>query len=281
MKMGVVGLGLMGGSWALAARQHSLCTEVIGYDANANHMNKAQNLHITDRVVNSLEGLVEGSDMIVLAVPVDVIEEILPVVLDLIDDKKFVVDFGSTKLSIVKGVGSHPKRSRYLAAHPIAGTEYNGPGAAFSELYKEKVIILCDTVMTDDDVTEEFSRWCTMLNLTMSELTAEEHDLHLAYVSHLSHVTSFSLSNAVLKKEKENQRILELAGSGFASTVRLAKSSPEMWTPIFMQNKEAILASVDAYMEEISTFKNALEAGDRERIYRFLQEGNEIKKILK
>ena len=281
MRLGVVGLGLMGGSWALAMRKYDLFDEFIGWDMSEDHRNQAVKLGLINQAVDSVELLLSSSDVIVMAIPVDSIEELLPDVLDQVKPGQLIVDFGSTKSAICDTVKDHPNRSQYLAAHPIAGTEYNGPGAAFSDLYLGKVMILCDTELTDLDLLEAFVANCQKLEMKISRLSSKEHDLHLAYVSHLSHVTSFSLSNAVLKIEKKERQILELAGSGFASTVRLAKSSPEMWTPIFLKNRTAILESVDAYLEELLRFRDHLTQKDARAIHEFLTEGRNISKILK
>jgi prephenate dehydrogenase len=281
MKVGIIGLGLIGGSWGLALKKTGLVDRVLGYDADASHRSKAQALGLIDQALETIEDLVKVVDLLVLAIPVDAIEGLLPSLLDKIHDDQFIVDFGSTKSSISAAVDQHPKRNHFLAAHPIAGTEYSGPDAAFGSLYQDKVMILCDTDQTASQWVEQFQKQCEAVGMSIVFQPSEEHDLHLAYVSHLSHVTAFSLSNAVLKKEKEENQILALAGSGFESTVRLAKSSPEMWTPIFLKNRKAMLESVNAYLDEVSRFRQYLSDADGAAITRFLTEGREIRKILK
>jgi prephenate dehydrogenase len=281
MRVGIVGLGLMGGSWALALKKADQSVEMLGFDVLVKHKQEALRLGLVSQVTSSLEELSDLVDQIVLTIPVDVIEHLLPNLLDRLSSDQVVIDFGSTKSSIAKSVINHSNRSSYIAAHPIAGTEYSGPEAAFSSLYQDKVMIICDSSSSDENHLLQFVKQCDQVGMELVYQTSEEHDLHLAYVSHLSHVTSFSLSNAVLKKEKEEKQILALAGSGFASTVRLAKSSPEMWSPIFLKNKIAMLEAVEAYLLEVQRFKNYLEAEDAEAIQQFLQEGRAIRKILK
>jgi prephenate dehydrogenase len=281
MRVGIVGLGLMGGSWALALKKADQSVEILGFDALEQHKQEALRMGLVSQVTSSLEELADLVDQIVLTIPVDVIEHLLPNLLDRLSSDQVVIDFGSTKSSIAKSVVNHANRTNYIAAHPIAGTEYSGPEAAFSSLYQDKVMIVCDSSSSDKSQLSQFVSQCDQIGMELVYQTSEEHDLHLAYVSHLSHVTSFSLSNAVLKKEKEEKQILALAGSGFASTVRLAKSSPEMWSPIFLKNKIAMLEAVEAYLLEVQRFKNYLEAEDAEAIQQFLQEGRAIRKILK
>lgn len=281
MKVGIIGLGLMGGSWGLALKKAGLVDQVLGFDTNPDHGKQALSLGLIQQNMESIEELCEQVDQVILTIPVDAIEQQLPKVLDAIHTHQTVIDFGSTKSSIAAGVSGHSKRMQYLAAHPITGTEYSGPEAAFSTLYHEKVMILCDTEKTDKYRVDAFVDQCKHIGMKVVFQPSDEHDLHLAYVSHLSHVTAFSLSNVVLTKEKKESRILELAGSGFESTVRLAKSSPEMWTPIFLKNRKAMLECVDAYLAEVSRFRQYLSDADSEAISGFLNEGREIRKILK
>lgn len=281
MRIGIVGLGLMGGSWALALKKVDKELQVIGFDNDAAHRKEALECGLVDRCVDSLDDLIQSVEQVVLAIPVDAVEEVLPVVLDLINSTQTVIDFGSTKSMIADRVKQHPKRNQYIAAHPIAGTEYSGPQAAFSALYSDKIMIICDDSLTEKERLSHWITQCEKIGMKVVFQTAKAHDLHLAYVSHLSHVTSFSLSNAVLKKEKEENQILNLAGSGFESTVRLAKSSPEMWSPIFLKNREAMLEAVEAYLKEVNRFKEYLHAEDAASIHQFLTDGRLIRKILK
>lgn len=281
MKLGIIGLGLIGGSWGLAVKRAGLATSIVGFDHSQQNLEEARNLGLIDKSCSSIDELVEEVDQIVLAIPVDAIESILPKVLEKINSGQSVIDFGSTKSLICEQVKNHSKRSRYLAAHPIAGTEYSGPSAAFASLFQDKVMILCETEKTDGRLMNDFRVQCESIAMKVLTQSSAEHDLHLAYVSHLSHVTSFSLSNTVLKKEQKESRILALAGSGFESTVRLAKSSPEMWTPIFLKNQQAMLECVDAYLTEVEKFRTLLASKDAAGIHQFLEEGRAIRKILK
>jgi prephenate dehydrogenase len=192
-----------------------------------------------------------------------------------------IVDFGSTKELIANRVKSHPNRSQYISAHPIAGTEYSGPSAAFPSLYTDKVMIVCDTEESDQVKLKQFEWLCMQIGMKLRYMSSREHDIHLAYVSHLSHIISFSLSNTVLDKEKEHVQILNLAGSGFDSTVRLAKSSPDMWAPIFLKNRNNLLDSLEDYLKYLEKFRTALVQEDQEEIKKLLTKGREIRKILK
>lgn len=281
MKVSIIGLGLIGGSFALALKKRLEDIEISGWDAKPEHLEEAERLGIIDHVSDSLEATIEQSDWIFLAIPVDVIEKLLPTCLAQLKPHQVLVDFGSTKEKICAIADQQPNRAWFIAAHPIAGTEYSGPQAAFASLYEDKVMIVCDQEKSNPEAIAEFRKLCKMVGMTTRYLGAAEHDLHLAYVSHLSHVIAFGLSHTVLKKEENDAHILDLAGSGFASTVRLAKSSPEMWTPIFLKNRTAILESLENYQEQIGRFRQMLEAEDSTAIKKFLEKGREIRKILK
>lgn len=281
MKISIIGLGLIGGSFALALKKRLEDITVYGWDENPQHLEEASSLGIIDHRAESLEQAIDYSEWLVLAIPVHAIEAILPDCLKQLRPEQVVVDFGSTKKSICDAAEGLNNRNQFIAAHPIAGTEYSGPAAAFANLYEDKVMIVCDQEQSDDQSVQAFRKLCKMIGMSTTYLGAEEHDLHLAYVSHLSHVIAFGLSNTVLNAEKHDERILDLAGSGFASTVRLAKSSPEMWTPIFLKNKKAILESVDNYLEQVTRFRQLLENEDSDSITSFLENGRKIRKILK
>lgn len=281
MKIGIIGLGLIGGSFALAMKKRTNDFSFLGWDQSAEHLQKALDLGIIDEAAPSMEALLAHCDWIVLAIPVNVIEQLVPEILGKLKPNQFLVDFGSTKEAICAAVDSHPNRNQYLAAHPIAGTEYSGPEAAFANLFEDKVMIVCDEEATDERAIGTFRKWCKMIGMSTTYLSSADHDKHLAYVSHLSHVIAFGLSNTVLKEEEHDERLLDLAGSGFASTVRLAKSSPDMWTPIFMKNRTAILEGVNNYLNEVEHFKKLLEEGDEAGIKSFLEKGRAIRKILK
>ncbi|GAB5527206.1 MAG: prephenate dehydrogenase [Roseivirga sp.] len=281
MKVSIIGPGLIGGSFALALKKRLEEVTIYGWDQNPDHLKAASELGIIDEAVNSLQKAIEASDWIILAIPVNAIEAILPQCLDNLQPDQVLVDFGSTKESICHVADQHHKRAQFIAAHPIAGTEYSGPQAAFPGLYEDKVMIVCDEEKSAPEAIDSFRKLCKMIGMSTTYLKATEHDLHLAYVSHLSHVIAFGLSNTVLKQEESDAHILDLAGSGFASTVRLAKSSPDMWTPIFLKNKGAILDSLENYLEQLTQFKSLLENESTDEIRAFLEKGRAIRKILK
>ena len=278
MKVLIIGPGLIGGSFGLNLKQVGHI--IGGYDINQEHLNLASALGLIDKSFDHLQAAVDWANGIILSVPVGAIKDLLPQILDLTQDHQFIVDFGSTKSTICQAVAHHQYRSRYLAAHPIAGTEYSGPSAAFAGLYEGKTMITCESDKTDADVLNTFREWCALSNMKLVEMTPENHDKHLAYISHLSHVIAYSLSNAVLEKERDDNLILELAGSGFASTVRLAKSSPEMWTSIFLENQKPLLDAVENLLEKIGAIKASLATDDRKALNDFLEEGRKIRKIL-
>lgn len=280
MKISVIGLGLIGGSYALSLKKRFEDITIYGWDENQEHLSRALELGIIDESCTSTSDALQKGDWNFLAVPVNTIEGLLPKLLDQLQDETVLIDFGSTKKMICEAVNDHPKRSQFIAAHPISGTEYSGPEAAFDSLFEDKVMIVCEQEKSKPSFVETFRKQCKALGMTTSYLSAEEHDVHLAYVSHLSHVISFGLSRTVLDKEEDEGKILDLAGSGFESTVRLAKSSPEMWTPIFLKNRVAILESLDKYQSRISEFRELLSNEDEAGIQEYLTEGRAIRKIL-
>ncbi|MEM9340135.1 MAG: prephenate dehydrogenase [Bacteroidota bacterium] len=280
MKISIIGLGLIGGSYALALKKRLEGLTICGWDLNKEHVVQALEKGIIDEQCSTLEEAIDRSDWIFVAIPVDAIEKNIAAMMDRLTDEQLVIDFGSTKSTICEVLQGHPKRAQFIAAHPIAGTEYSGPGAAFAELFDDKVMIVCDQEMTEKRFIERFRKQCKMLGMSTSYMSSSDHDVHLAYVSHLSHVISFGLSRTVLEKEESERDILDLAGSGFESTVRLAKSSPEMWTPIFMKNKNAMVEALTSYIEQVTTFKELLSVEDEKGIQEFLKKGREIRKIL-
>ena len=280
MRILIVGVGLIGGSFSLALK-HRKELEFAGLDLDHEVLDEAEKLGIISRSFQDIQQGVEWADMIILSVPVKAIRELLPEFLETIKDHQVVVDFGSTKGSICQQVEGHPKRAQFIAAHPIAGTEHSGPSAAFPELFKDKNLILCDVELTNQEMLEGFEELAIQAGFYITKMDSKEHDRHLAYISHLSHITSYVLSNAVLKKEKDGEVILDLAGSGFESTVRLAKSSPSMWRSIFMENKEMVLKGIDAYKKELELLEKYIETGDESAIDHYLEEGRKIRKILK
>lgn len=279
-KVLLVGVGLIGGSFSLALKGDRNF-EFGGSSRKKSTLDKAEELGIISHKFESLDDGLAWADWIILSIPVDVIKNILPKILDKIRKDQLVIDFGSTKGAICKTVSDHRNRENFLATHPIAGTEYSGPEAAFPGLFKEKCLIICEEEKTSLDLRNSFLKASEYIGFYFVRMGAQEHDRHLAYISHLSHVTSFALSNTVLDKERDGEVILELAGSGFESTVRLAKSSPEMWTPIFMENREMLLESIDSYLQQIIDLKERLEEGNYDQVLNFLEEGRKIRKIIK
>ncbi|MEM9673566.1 MAG: prephenate dehydrogenase [Cyclobacteriaceae bacterium] len=280
MNISIIGLGLLGGSTALALKERLPGVRIIGVDTSRQHAAQALALGIADKILPLTEAVAQ-SDVVVVAVPVDTIVEMLPQVLDLITDGAVVVDLGSTKECICQVVDSHPRRSRFVAGHPIAGTERSGPVAAFNELLIGKQMIICDRERSDVDALEIIENiFRNRLRMQISYMDGADHDRHIAYVSHLSHISSFALSNTVLAKEKDEQSIFEMAGSGFSSTVRLAKSNPSMWAPIFIQNAQNVSQSLSAYIDELQQFKVWLEEQNEENMYRWMEDANGIRTIL-
>jgi len=279
MRIALVGVGLIGGSFVLGLKRSMPELQVIGVDHNANNLDQAKALRIIDGEA-TLEDAVSTADCTILAIPVDAIVDVLPKVLDLANADHTVIDFGSTKVAICESVKEHPNRSCFVAAHPIAGTEYSGPKAAFAELFDQKVMISCEAEKSGRRQLALYEQCCAAMQMQMREMSPASHDLHMAFVSHLSHITSFALSKAVLKKEETDEHMLDMAGSGFASTVRLAKSSPEMWAPIFKQNQKNLIDGLITYIEELEQFKLLLESQDEEGMAAFMKEANQIKDIV-
>ncbi|MEZ4839204.1 prephenate dehydrogenase [Flavobacterium sp.] len=279
MKVYIVGLGLIGGSMALDIQRLYKNTKIIGIDSSESHLNEALSLGLIHQKGN-LEDDLDG-DFVILAVPVDVAIVLLPKILDKVSDNTIVFDVGSTKKPICKAVESHPKRNNFLATHPIAGTEFSGPKAAIENLFEDKVNIICEIEKTSYKKQEKALELFRSLNMRIRYMEPKSHDKHIAYVSHLSHISSFMLGKTVIEKEKDEKDIFDMAGSGFESTVRLAKSSPLMWTPIFKQNKKQIIKSLEEYIANLSCFKSFLESDDYEAIFNEMKNTNRIKEILK
>ena len=281
MKVGIIGLGLIGGSLAKDLGKLGFATGLIGVDSSEKHCKKALELKLVDEI-QDLETAIQKSDMLIICTPVDVICSLLPGILDNIaGSSKVVVDMGSTKADISRLVKNHPGRGRYVAVHPMAGTEFSGPEAAIDRLFKGKQAIICDHESSDADALNLVRNMLETLEMKVSLMPAEDHDIHVAYVSHISHITSFALALSVLDKEKDEDSILSLAAGGFESTVRLAKSNSRTWTPIFLHNAVPVLEVIDNYLEKIQLFRNAISAGDAVQLQELMEEANKIKKILK
>lgn len=273
----VIGLGLLGGSMALALRKIT-AANIYGIDANPLHIEKAIQLGIIDLPTSMSE--IHSSDVVVIAVPVNKIVEITSQVLDQIHKNAIVFDTGSIKSGICSSLKNHPKRENFVACHPIAGTEFSGPEAAFDSLFEGKKNIICDASLTRNDILERTLQLFKTLNMKTDLMESFEHDKHIAYVSHLSHISSFMLGKTVMEIEKDEENIFNMAGSGFESTVRLAKSSPATWTPIFIENKPSILKSLNEYIQNLNEFVSLIENDNFDEIYRIMKETNHIKEIL-
>ena len=277
--LGIIGLGLMGGSAALKLRQQGAFDRIIGYDINMENGLEAAALGLVDEL-STLTELFDKADMIILAIPVNKALELLPQLLDAVAENTIVLDFGSTKEKICQVADRHPRRRQFVACHPIAGTENSGPSAAFPALFEHKVNIICDAEKSDPAMLSTVEDLIAQLGMRNKYMNSKGHDRHIAYVSHLSHISSFTLGKTVLEVEKDEKNIFDMAGSGFASTVRLAKSSPEMWTSIFENNSENVLEVLDTYIDKLNQFKHAINKKETDQISKMIFKANSIKKIL-
>ena len=275
----IIGVGLIGGSFALDLKRLTPGVSICGIDHNEKHLTEALELGIIDKIAD-LES-VRSADLVVLALPVNAAINVLLQVLELISDQTIVIDMGSTKQAICKAVAIHPKRANFLATHPIAGTEFSGPSAALTGLFKNKTNIICELEKTSTALSTQVMALFETMEMHIRYMTAVDHDKHIAYVSHLSHISSFMLGKTVIDKEKNESDIFDMAGSGFESTVRLAKSSPAMWTPIFEQNKENVIETLTEYIQNLNQFKSYMENDDFEAVYTEMKNTNHIKQILK
>ena len=278
MNVGVIGLGLIGGSIALKIKEIDKNTVIYGLDKDFDSMSYCLSKGIIDKKldINSINNL----KYIFIAIPVDAIKSEIESILNKISNNTLVVDLGSTKYEICKKVQDHSNRKNFLAAHPIAGTEFSGPSAAINNLFDNKVLILCETEKTDQDLLSDALKIFDLMNMNIINMDSIEHDKHIAYVSHLSHISSFMLGKTVMNKEKDQDTIYDMAGSGFESTVRLAKSSPETWASIFVENKNNIVESLNEYISNINNFKTLIENGDKEKLSAEMKKINGIKEIL-
>ena len=278
-KIAIVGVGLIGGSLALQLHEKKISSRLIGVDTRYDHLQKALELELVDEIL-PLDKAIAASDVIILSMPVDSMVKLLPELLDKIENQ-IIVDLGSTKMQQVDAVKNHPKRGRYVATHPMWGTEYSGPQAAVHGAFENKAVIICNAEESDEDAVAWTKYMYTKIGMHLLEMDAKAHDLHAAYVSHISHITSFALANTVLQKEKEDQAIFELASAGFESTVRLAKSNPAMWVPIFIQNKENVVDVLKEHIAQLTRFKESIEKGDAEYLRRLIEDANKIRRIIK
>lgn len=278
MKVFIVGIGLIGGSFALDLKAGILGISIAGIDGNEDHLKQALELGLIDRM-SAIEDIHEA-DLVYLAIPVDASIKVLPQILDIVKDDCVVIDAGSTKENICQVVEDHAKRRNFLAAHPIAGTEFSGPQAAIHGLFRNKTNIICEVEKTAFKLQEKALEVFQKIGMRIRYMDARSHDRHIAYVSHLSHISSFMLGKTVLEKEKNERDIFDLAGSGFASTVRLAKSSPAMWAPIFSQNKKNVLETLDEYILNLQNFRKLMQEDNFDQLYQEMDRTNHIKEVL-
>jgi prephenate dehydrogenase len=279
MRVHVIGLGLIGGSLSFDIKDAFAETKVYGYDQNKTHQERAVALGFIDDTFEWDD--LNLADIVILAIPVDAQQSVLPKVLDGISDEALVFDAGSTKAKLCEVVAQHPRRRNFLATHPIAGTEFSGPEAAIRGLFQNKTNIICEVEKTAFKLQEKGLEIFRKIGMRIRYMDPKSHDKHIAYVSHLSHISSFMLGKTVIDKEQNERDIFDMAGSGFESTVRLAKSSPAMWTPIFKENKENILETLEEYIQNLESFKQLMEADNFEEVFQTMENTNHIKTILK
>lgn len=293
MKVGIVGLGLIGGSMAIDLKRKGFADEVLGVESEPMNASAAEKIGLVDRIV-TLDECVHECDVTVLAVPVGVAVRLLPEILDAYATQKHnggcqtgdvpgkvVMDVCSTKEHLTRAVKYHPARKQYVASHPMAGTEYSGPWAAMPGLFDGHACIICDSEESSPKALRTVEELYDALNMRTIYMNSSSHDVHTAYVSHISHVTSFALALTVLDKERDEKHIFDLASGGFSSTVRLAKSSPDMWVPILTQNRDNVLHVMDTYIEKMNAFRQAIAQGDEEAVRGLIEEANRIRRIIR
>ncbi len=274
----MIGVGLIGGSFAIDIKKNYPEAIIYGIDINENNLNEAKKIGIIQK--KAILDDIENADLVIVSIPVDATVKLLPTILDKVSENGLVVDAGSTKEAICKVVEHHPKRRNFLACHPIAGTENSGPNAAISGLYVGKTNIICEVEKTTFKLQEKALDLFRAIGMRIRYMDSVSHDKHIAYVSHLSHISAFMLGKTVIEKEKNERDIFDMAGSGFASTVRLAKSSPAMWTPIFNQNKDNVIETLEEYIKNLQNFKNLMEQDNFIEIFNEMENTNYIKQIL-
>jgi prephenate dehydrogenase len=282
--LGVIGLGLIGGSMAIDLKRKGFAKTILGVDADPVNAAAAEKIGLVDKVVG-FDECVDQSDVIILAVPVDAALKLLPLVLDRFEQTgasdKLVMDVCSTKEHLSRSVKYHAKRKMYVASHPMSGTEYSGPWAALPGLFDGRACIICDSDESERKAVRTVEELYAALNMRILYMNSSNHDVHTAYVSHVSHVISFALAQTVLEKEKDEKHIFDLASGGFSSTVRLAKSGADMWTPILLQNSDNVLRVMDTYMDKLKAFRDAIEEGDEEAVRELIQDANRIRRIIR
>ncbi len=278
MKVVLVGIGLIGGSIALDIQHVYPKATIYAIDTNENHIHQGIELGIIHKKGNLID--CNNADFVIVCIPVDAALSILPEILTLVSENTLVFEVGSTKNELCQALANHPKRRNFLATHPIAGTEFSGPQAAVRNLFQNKTNIICEIEKTTFKLQEKGLELFKKLGMRIRYMEPKSHDTHVAYVSHLSHISSFMLGKTVIEKEKNEKDIFDMAGSGFESTVRLAKSSPAMWTPIFKQNRHQVIEALNGYITNLTHFKTFLENEDYNAIFNEMQNTNKIKDIL-
>lgn len=276
----IVGVGLISGSFSMILKEKKLVRHVIGVSRTAQSINKALELGIIDEAL-PLEEAVKKSDLVYVAIPVDATIPVVQRIMDLVNEQQIVIDAGSTKQALCEALANHPMRRRFVATHPMWGTEYSGPEAAVRDAFAGRVCVICEKEKSDADAVDTVEKIYELLGMHVTYMNADAHDIHAAYVSHISHITSFALANTVLEKEKEENAIFELAGGGFESTVRLAKSNPSMWLPIFKQNREHVLDVLNEHITQLRKFKSCLEKENYTYLQELMENANKINRIIK
>jgi prephenate dehydrogenase len=276
----IVGVGLISGSFSMILKEKGLVKQVIGVSRTEQSLKKALDLGIIDKAL-PLEEAVRESDLIYVAIPVDVTIPMVRHIMDLVNDKQIVADAGSTKLALCQALSDHPLRRRFVATHPMWGTEYSGPEAAVRDAFAGRTCVICEKEKSDRDAVETMEKVYRILGMHVTYMDADAHDMHAAYVSHISHITSFALANTVLEKEKEDGAIFDLAGGGFESTVRLAKSNPAMWLPIFKQNREHVLDVLNEHITQLRKFKSCIEKENYAYLQELMENANKINRIIR
>lgn len=275
----IIGVGLIGGSFAMALKEKGFAKKIIGVGRSEASLKRANELGIIDEAL-PLEEAVKQSDFIYVSIPVDATIPVVKQVMDMVNDQQIVVDAGSTKFVLCDALKDHPMRKRFVATHPMWGTEYSGPEAAVRGAFAGRACVICEKDKSDAAAVEKVEEIYKAIGMNIVYMDAYNHDIHAAYVSHISHITSFALANTVLEKEREEDAIFELAGGGFESTVRLAKSNPAMWAPIFMQNRENVLDVLNEHISQLRKFKVSLEKENMKYLIELMENANKIKRIL-
>jgi prephenate dehydrogenase len=276
----IVGVGLIGGSFSLALKDRGLVRNVIGVSRTDGTLEKARELGLIDEALPLAEAVAK-SDLIYVAIPVDVTVPVMGQIMDMITDRQIVADAGSTKKALCASLDGHPMRKRFVATHPMWGTEYSGPEAAVHQAFAGRTCVICEKEKSDADAVRVMEDLYRQLGMQLVDMDADSHDMHAAYISHISHITSFALANTVLEKEKEEEAIFDLAGGGFESTVRLAKSNPSMWLPIFSQNRDHVLDVLNEHIAQLRKFKSCLEKENYDYLRELMENANKIRRIIK